>query len=151
MIEVGAAIDSGRPAAGHRCSFLQEFRQYSGNRQIMTENTPNLPETGPDALDDQTLYAELVGQTAKVDWSELERFFAKGQVIHIASSLDLVDVAMAMIRDRSDLVVAWQAARDLASLEISTARRWAGGEPTLWAVVTPPWILVQEADSTPAA
>lgn len=117
----------------------------------MTENTPNLPETGPDTLDDQTLYAELVSQTAKVGWSELERFFAKGQVIHIASSLDLVDVAMAMIRDRSDLVAAWQAARDLAPLEISTARRWAGGAPTLWAVVTPPWILVQEADSTPAA
>ncbi|MCL7744221.1 DUF2288 domain-containing protein [Guyparkeria hydrothermalis] len=116
----------------------------------MTEIPSNLPETGPDALDDETLYADLVGQTAKIGWSEIERFFAKGQILRIAPSLDLVEVAFAMIRDRTEPVAAWQEAGDLAALDTDTARRWAGGDVTLWAVVTPPWILVQETDEAPA-
>ena len=115
----------------------------------MTEISSNLPETGADALDDDTLYADLVGQTAKIDWGEIERFFAKGQILKIAPSLDLVEVAFAMIRDRTEPVAVWQEAGDLAALDTDTARRWAGGEATLWAVVTPPWILVQETEGAP--
>ncbi|MFW6020636.1 MAG: DUF2288 domain-containing protein [Guyparkeria sp.] len=116
----------------------------------MTEIPSNLPETGAAALDDDTLYAELVGQTARIEWPELERFFAKGQILKISPSLDLVDVAMAIIRDRTDAVAAWQAAGEIDALDTHTARHWAGGEATLWAVVTPPWILVQESEGAPA-
>jgi hypothetical protein len=115
----------------------------------MTE-IPFDPQAGFDpGRDDQALYAELLGQTAKIEWSELERFFAKGQVVRVDAAIDLVDVAMAMVRDRAEAFGAWQAAGRVAPLDIETARRWAGGEPTLWAVVTPPWILVQEADQWP--
>ncbi|HER35381.1 MAG: DUF2288 family protein [Halothiobacillaceae bacterium] len=112
----------------------------------MTEFSPNLPETGAAALDDETLYADLVGQTAKVDWDEIERFFAKGQVLKVAASLDLVEVAFTVIRDRRDQVAAWQQADELAPLDADTARRWAVGQGTLWAVVTPPWVLVQDTE-----
>ncbi len=115
----------------------------------MTEISSNLPETGAAALDDETLYAELVGQTARIEWSELERFFAKGQILKIASDLDLVDVAMAIVRDRAESVAAWQEVGRIDALDTDTARRWADGEATLWAVVTPPWILVQESDGAP--
>lgn len=112
----------------------------------MTEISSNLPATGPEAVDDDTLYAELVGQTARIEWAELERFFAKGHILKIAPTLDLVDVAMAIIRDRAEAVGAWQEAGEIDALDTDTARRWAAGEATLWAVVTPPWILVQESD-----
>ncbi|MFO7809219.1 DUF2288 domain-containing protein [Guyparkeria sp.] len=115
----------------------------------MTEFSSNLPETGQEALDDETLYAELVGQTARIEWAELERFFAKGQILKIAPTLDLVDVAMAIIRDRADSVGAWQEAGEIDALDTDTARRWAEGESVLWAVVTPPWILVQQAEGAP--
>ncbi len=115
----------------------------------MTEISSNLPETGPEALDDETLYAELVGQTARIEWTELERFFAKGQILKIAPTLDLVDVAMAMVRDRAESVGVWREAGEIDALDTDTARRWATGDTTLWAVVTPPWILVQEADGAP--
>ncbi|WP_322520763.1 DUF2288 domain-containing protein [Guyparkeria halophila] len=115
----------------------------------MTEISSNLPETGPDSLDDDTLFAELVGQTARIEWAELERFFAKGQILKIAPTLDLVDVAMAVVRDRAESVNAWQEAGQIDALDTDTARRWAAGEATLWAVVTPPWILVQESDEAP--
>ncbi|MGM0517595.1 MAG: DUF2288 domain-containing protein [Pseudomonadota bacterium] len=115
----------------------------------MTE-IPSDPQTGFDpSRDDEDLYAELVGQTAKIEWSELERFFAKGQVVRVDAAIDLVDVAMAMVRDRAEPFRAWQEAGQVAPLDTDTARRWAGGEATLWAVVTPPWILVQEADGAP--
>ncbi len=117
----------------------------------MTENSSNAGQPGEqaDGLDDQALYQELVGQTAKVDWSEIERFFAKGQIVKVDSSLDLVDVAMAMIRDRAEQFKGWQAQGGIAPLEAQTARHWASGGVTLWAVVTPPWILVQEAEGGP--
>ncbi|MFI9654074.1 DUF2288 domain-containing protein [Guyparkeria sp. GHLCS8-2] len=115
----------------------------------MTEISSNLPATGPEAVDDETLYAELVGQTARIEWAELERFFAKGQILKIAPTLDLVDVAMAIIRDRAETVGTWQEAGEIDALDTGTARRWAAGEATLWAVVTPPWILVQESDEAP--
>lgn len=117
----------------------------------MTENYSNSgqPSEPADGLDDQALYQELVGQTAKVDWSDIERFFAKGQIVKVEPSLDLVDVAMAMIRDRAEQFKAWQVDGGIAPLEAQTARHWASGEATLWAVVTPPWILVQEAEGGP--
>ncbi|WP_372591919.1 DUF2288 domain-containing protein [Guyparkeria sp.] len=116
----------------------------------MTEIRDN-PQTPPDpSMDDDALYHELVGQTAKADWEELERFFAKGQIVKVDGAIDLVDVAMAMVRDRAERFKTWQEAGQVAPLDTDTARRWAGGEATLWAVVTPPWILVQEADSAPA-
>lgn len=116
----------------------------------MTEISSSLPETGAAALDDETLHAELLGQTARIEWPELERFFARGQILKIAPTLDLVDVAMAMVRDRVDAVGAWRDVGEIEALDTDTARRWASGEPTLWAVVTPPWILVQESAGAPA-
>ncbi|MFP4639548.1 MAG: DUF2288 family protein [Guyparkeria sp.] len=110
----------------------------------------NNPQNPPDpGKDDDALYRELVGQTAKADWEELERFFAKGQIVKVDTAIDLVDVAMAMVRDRTDRFKVWQEAGQVAPLDTDTARRWAGGDVTLWAVVTPPWILVQESDGAP--
>ena len=110
----------------------------------------NNPQTPPDpGKDDDALYQELLGQTAKAGWEELERFFAKGQIVKVDAAIDLVDVAMAMVRDRADRFKVWQEAGQVAPLDTDTARRWAGGDVTLWAVVTPPWILVQESDGAP--
>jgi hypothetical protein len=119
--------------------------------QIMTEK-PADPQQAPDpSRDDEALYAELVGQTAKIEWGELERFFAKGQVVRVDAGVDLVDVAMALVRDRTGPVRDWQAAGRIDVLENDTARRWAAGGVTLWAVVTPPWVLVQEAEGAPSS
>lgn len=114
----------------------------------MTEIPSDPQNTFDPSRDDDALCADLVGQTAKIDWSELERFFAKGQVVRVDPGVDLVEVAMALIRDRTEPFRAWQDAGQVAVLDTDTARRWAGGETVLWAVVTPPWILVQEAADT---
>ena len=115
----------------------------------MTEIPSDPHNTFDPSRDDDALYADLVGQTAKIDWSELERFFAKGQVVRVDAGVDLVEVAEAMVRDRTDRFKAWQEAGQVAPLDTDTARRWTGGDVTLWAVVTPPWILVQESEGAP--
>jgi len=32
-------------------------------------------------------------ETARITWPELERYFASGKVIHVAATLDLIEVA----------------------------------------------------------
>lgn len=114
----------------------------------MTEIPSDPHNTFDPSRDDDALYADLVGQTARIEWSELERFFAKGQVVRVDAGVDLVEVAMALVRDRTEPFRAWRDAGQVAVLDTDTARRWADGAATLWAVVTPPWILVQEAADT---
>jgi len=94
-----------------------------------------------------TLYAELLGQTGKIEWQEIERFFAKGQVVRVAPELDLVAVAMAMVEDDVEKMRPWHKQGQVGLLDNQTARHWAEVAPTLWAVVVSPWILVQQASS----
>jgi hypothetical protein len=39
------------------------------------------------------LYLSLLAETAQIGWPELERFFARGILLHVARDLDLVSVA----------------------------------------------------------
>lgn len=93
----------------------------------------------------QTIYAELLGQTGKIEWQEIERFFAKGQVVKVAPELDLPEVATAMVQDDAKQMREWHDQQQVALLDNDTARIWAEQSPELWAVVAAPWILVQQA------
>jgi hypothetical protein len=87
---------------------------------------------------------DLLAQTARVGWQELERHFARGVVIRVDSDLDLVQVATSLANDDKVVTEAWLAAGRIASLDTATARRWACGDAELWAVVIAPWVMVQE-------
>jgi hypothetical protein len=93
--------------------------------------------------------AKIIGETAKIPWLELQRFFAAGKVIWVASDLDLVEVAWAMQQDDIQRVGEWSAEGELAAVSDDQARRWVAGNSLLWAVTIKPWVLVQElaADS----
>lgn len=45
------------------------------------------------------LYAQLLGQTARISWAEIMPYFAKGMVLWVASDQDLVAVAELIIND----------------------------------------------------
>lgn len=96
----------------------------------------------PNQLD--LMRAQLTGETARAKWTELQRFFAKGALILVNSSLDLVDVAAHIACDDSASVQAWMATAKVAKLDDATAADWHSRNPALWAVVVAPWILVQE-------
>ncbi len=55
-----------------------------------------------------TLYAKLLGETATIEWKALERFWAKGDLIWVDPSLDLIEVAAAMAENRSEIFAKWR-------------------------------------------
>lgn len=90
-------------------------------------------------------YAAIVGATARIAWKDLEPHFARGELLEVDASLDLVEVAQALIDDNSAAVKGWMQQNLLTSLADARAADWNQRDPdTLWAVVIRPWVLVQE-------
>ncbi len=90
------------------------------------------------------LYAKLLAETAKIGWPELERFFARGMLLRVASDLDLVSVAEAIASDDTAQITQWLSAGLVERVQSETAADFAARDPDLWAVVVSPWICVQE-------
>lgn len=83
-------------------------------------------------------------ETSKMAWHELQRFFANGSAVFVASDLDLVDVAYQFSQDNKIQVGEWMSANKVAIVSDSQAKDWIKNDEMLWAVVIKPWILVQE-------
>ena len=92
----------------------------------------------------EILRAHLNGETGKLGWKELERHFARGAVIKVARGLDLVDVATRIAHDDKDAVERWMTEGQIARASIEDAQGWHERQAEFWAVVTAPWVLVQE-------
>jgi hypothetical protein len=97
-----------------------------------------------DAPTPSPLYVKLLGETAQIGWSELERFFAQGKLIWVKRDLDLVSVAEAVATDDTRQVTQWLAGGLVERMQAETAADLAARDPQLWAVVTSPWVCVQE-------
>ena len=87
---------------------------------------------------------EIHSETAKIAWSELQRFFAAGKAIYVSPDLDLVEVAMQVSNDNSNMVRHWMEHGKLAPVSDDQARYWIETDATVWAVVVKPWVLVQD-------
>ncbi len=94
--------------------------------------------------EDELLRAKLLGETATAPWRELQRFFAQGAVVSVEPGLDLVEVGLAMSRDRAGLFQAWLAVGQVTLTTDAQARAWLDTDAHLWTLVIKPWILVQE-------
>ena len=87
---------------------------------------------------------EIHAETSKIAWSELQRFFAAGKAIYVAVDLDLVEVAVQVSTDNSELVRQWMDAGKIAPVSDDQARCWFDTDASVWAVVVKPWVLVQD-------
>ncbi len=96
-----------------------------------------------EALKQETA-ARLNAETARIEWQELERHFARGVVVRVAPRLDLIEVAAAMVEDDKARVEGWIKAGLVARATDKDARRWGKSRPEMWAVVVAPWVVVQE-------
>ncbi|ODU34493.1 MAG: hypothetical protein ABS92_15810 [Thiobacillus sp. SCN 63-374] len=90
------------------------------------------------------LRAKLNLETAQLAWPELERHFARGDVIKVAVGVDLVDAALQVAENNAATVQEWLADGRIARAELSDAEDWHARQPMFWAVVVAPWVLVQE-------
>jgi len=91
-----------------------------------------------------TLYAKLLGETASIRWEELQPFFARGALLWVEPALDLIAVAEAVAENQAGKVAAWLASGELAKVSESRALDLFERDPTLWAVVVSPWVMIQE-------
>jgi len=104
-----------------------------------------------DSTQASALYLQLLGETARISWSELEPLFARGILLRVAGALDLVSVAEAVALDAKQEVPAWLASGMLERLQSDEAAGYVARDPELWAVVVSPWVLVQERGAGSAA
>jgi hypothetical protein len=93
---------------------------------------------------DTDLRTRLNAETGKLVWPELERHFARGVVIKVDPSLDLIEVAVAVAEDDKHKVEAWMNSGEVAHPDMDDVKLWVEHQPDFWAVVVAPWVLVQE-------
>ena len=93
---------------------------------------------------DTDLRIKVNRETARLPWSELEKHFAQGNVVFVASDLDLVEVAVRISHDDKATIVQWMAERKVMKVSDQQAQSWQQADAALWAVVVSPFILVQE-------
>lgn len=90
------------------------------------------------------LTRQLNLETGKISWPELQRYFARGVVIKLAPELDLVGVAAKFVTDDKHAINSWMNKGLIRRATDEDAIRWTNSNPLFWAVVTSPWVLVQE-------
>lgn len=86
----------------------------------------------------------LHAETATIEWKDLERFFAKGNLLRVSNQLDLVDAALEIANDNGTCIEKWMSDNLLAAVSNDEALLWSKGETELWSVIVLPWILVQQ-------
>lgn len=87
---------------------------------------------------------ELLSQTAKISWQELERFFAAGKLIYVSLDLDLIEVGSALMRDNKTAFEAWTTQGLVHPVNDEQAIEWSEAQPTFWASALAPWVLIQD-------
>lgn len=95
-------------------------------------------------MDNASAKQELLSQTAKISWEELQRFFAAGKLIYVTLPLDLIKVGTELIQDNKAQFTLWTESNAVHPVSDEQAQIWAQENPTLWAVTVSPWVLIQE-------
>ena len=92
------------------------------------------------------LRSEYLSQTARIRWHDLQTYFAHGSVVAVSPGLDLVEVAVQLGLDNTEQFQSWIGSGDVCAVHDEQARTWYDDNQELWAVVAPPWVLVQQRD-----
>ena len=93
--------------------------------------------------DNQELIARLNGETAKINWHELQKHYALGNVLAVSEGGDLIQVAIALHKDNSAQIQQWLNEKVVLEVSDQQALTWYESNATVWALVIPPFILVQ--------
>jgi len=83
-------------------------------------------------------------ESGKLSWEELQVHFARGAVVVIHSELDLIDISTKFVNDDKPAIEVWMNTNKIARATDDNAKQWLKNKTDFWAVVVPPWVLVQE-------
>ncbi|KEF30914.1 hypothetical protein D777_02856 [Marinobacter nitratireducens] len=90
------------------------------------------------------LKSKLNLETSRIRWHELQTYFARGQVVRVASELDLIGVASELAADNKAQFEQWMSSGQVGDVPPDLAQSWFDQNTELWAVVIAPWVLVQD-------
>ncbi len=103
---------------------------------------------GHESLSEEALRREFVEQTATISWHELQPHYARGAVVWVAEGVDLVEVALQLRKDNKATFEQWIVDGKVSGISDELGAQLFEDNPDVWAVVVPPWVLVQ---ATPSA
>lgn len=88
-------------------------------------------------------------ETARILWSELQPYFAKGLCIYVAPELDLVEIANLMAHDNTAALTPLMQNDQIARVSDQQAQLFYQNNQLMWAVVVAPFVLVQPDHTEP--
>lgn len=91
--------------------------------------------------------AKIMGETAQIEWKQLQTFFAAGHVLFVAKELDLVEVAYCFSEDDAKTLKPWIDAEQIEAVSDKQALNWVETDAVVWSCVVKPWVLVQDSDA----
>ena len=91
----------------------------------------------------EELVAKLNGETAIVAWKEIERFFAKGDLLLIEQGVDLINCAADMSLDNKDEIGRLIKDEKIKAMPLEFVKANCQPETEFWTVVVAPYILAQ--------
>lgn len=86
-------------------------------------------------------------ETAKIEWVQLQRFFAAGNVYQLRIGLDLPVLAEKCKSDDTAHIKQLLDTGDLKKVSDEQARIWINQDAIVWAVVIAPFVLVQDLET----
>lgn len=95
--------------------------------------------------DPAALRTHLQSEMGIITWPELQTHFARGVLLAVTDPLDLLEAAMALVKDDRDTVEEWLRSGTLQRPDTDHARDWEIRRPRFQAVVIAPWVLVKES------
>lgn len=110
----------------------------------MAAITPPDAHLALEAESPELIRAKIVSETARINWLDLQKFYAAGSVITVEPTLDLIDVAFAFSQDNKAQVAAWLGTGQIDRTSEQQATLWYQAKTEVWAVVISPWVLVQD-------
>lgn len=94
--------------------------------------------------EDQEITRETINlETARINWKELEVYYAADNVIYVSAELDLTEVALQIIKDNAKSLKNWMTKSKIDVVTDDQAKIFHDTEASVWAVVIKPWILIQ--------
>lgn len=88
--------------------------------------------------------AKVNMETSRIEFREIQKFFASGAAVGVSTQLDLVEVALGMHNDNKAQFAEWMQQGLVGKISDEQARFWLEQNAEVWAVVISPWVLVQE-------
>lgn len=92
----------------------------------------------------EEIKAKILGETAKIPWKELQRFFAAGYTLEVQAPTDLIRTAEEIVDDNAESIKNLMDSEIIRAVPDEKAMQWFNDDVEVWAVVLAPWVLVQE-------